>query len=184
MTHRSIRTLIQIALFAAILAIFSQISIPLPMGVPLTLQTFAVALTGYFLGAKHGTIAAGVFLALGAIGLPVFAGFTGGLGHLIGVTGGFLWGFLPMTFLCGIALSLPCRFPRPLAIILTILLNILALAICHLFGIIQFTLVTKSGFLTAFLTVSLPYLLKDTASLVAAYFLARLLRRLTRSFLP
>ena len=91
---------------AAVMAVLSQISIPLPTGVPVTLQTFAVALCGYVLGVGMGGSALAVYLALGAVGLPVFAGFSGGVGSFLGVTGGFLWGFFLMSLLCGLGL---CR---------------------------------------------------------------------------
>lgn len=95
------RKLVYVALFAALTAVLSQISIPLPSGVPLTLQTFAVAFAGFFLGWKYGLAAIGVYVALGACGAPVFAGFTGGAYKLIGVTGGFIWGFSPLSRLSG-----------------------------------------------------------------------------------
>ena len=88
--------------FAALLVVLSQVSIPLPTGIPVTLQTFAVALCGCVLGPAVGSAAVGVYLALGAVGVPVFAGFSGGAGALVGMTGGYLWAFLPMAFLCGL----------------------------------------------------------------------------------
>ena len=80
------------ALFAALIAICSWISIP--TAVPFTLQTFAVFLALGVLGGKLGTLSVAVYLLLGAVGLPVFAGFQGGLGALLGATGGYLAGFL------------------------------------------------------------------------------------------
>lgn len=71
--------LVIIALFAAITAVLSQIAIPMPTNVPVTLQTFAVALCGFCLGSKKGTAAILVYILLGAVGIPVFTGFKGGL---------------------------------------------------------------------------------------------------------
>lgn len=88
----SVRNLSRVALFAALMAICSWVSIPTP--VPFTLQTFAVFLAPGLLGGKMGTIAVGTYLLLGAVGLPVFAGFSGGIGTLLGATGGYLLGFL------------------------------------------------------------------------------------------
>ena len=79
-------------MFAAVIAVLSQIAIPLPSGVPVTLQTFAVALAGYTLGMKLGGLSAIVYVLIGAVGVPVFSGFKGGLGSLTGPTGGFIWG--------------------------------------------------------------------------------------------
>lgn len=79
-------------ILAALIAVCSWISIP--TAVPSTLQTFAVFLTLGLLGGRLGTLAVTVYLLLGAVGLPVFAGFHGGLGAFLGATGGYLVGFL------------------------------------------------------------------------------------------
>lgn len=89
-------------MFAAVLAVMSQIAIPMPSGVPMTLQTFAVALAGAVLGWKLGALSALVYLLLGAAGVPVFSGMSGGLGVLLGKTGGFIFGFIFMALLCGL----------------------------------------------------------------------------------
>lgn len=81
-----------IALFAVMIAVCSWISIPAT--VPFTLQTFGVFLAVGVLGGKRGTLAVLVYLLLGAVGIPVFAGFSGGLGALLGSTGGYIIGFL------------------------------------------------------------------------------------------
>lgn len=151
--------------FAALLAVLSQISIPLPTGIPVTLQTFAVALCGFALGPGLGAAAVGVYLALGAVGVPVFAGFSGGIGSFVGMTGGYLWAFLPMAFLCGLGARQKNR-----ALALTV--GFLGLVICHLCGSFQFALVSAVSPWNAFLLASAPYLLKDAASLVVAYLAA------------
>jgi len=78
------RDMVYVAVMAAVLAVLAQFSIPMPTGTLLTLQTFAVALCGSVLGIKKGLAAVGVYLLLGAVGLPVFASFRGGLGILAG----------------------------------------------------------------------------------------------------
>ena len=93
--------IVLVGVFAAVLAVLSQISIPLPSGIPVTLQTFAVALCGYALGWKRGLLATAVYVALGLVGLPVFSGFSGGLGKLAGPTGGYILGFLAIAGLAG-----------------------------------------------------------------------------------
>ena len=148
--------------FAALLVVLSQVSIPLPTGIPVTLQTFAVALCGCVLGPAVGSAAVGVYLALGAVGVPVFAGFSGGAGALVGMTGGYLWAFLPMAFLCGLGAR---RGGKAWAL----LLGALGLAVCHLCGAFQFAAVMSLSPWQAFLTASAPYLIKDALSLVLAY---------------
>lgn len=94
------------ALFAAVLAVASWISVPLPFTpVPVNLATLAVTLAGALLGCKYGTLSVLVYILLGAVGVPVFAGFTGGLGHLAGPTGGYIIGYLSSAFICGIIMD-------------------------------------------------------------------------------
>ena len=73
------KDLVICGLFASITSVLAQIAIPFPGGVPLTLQTLAMSLTGIILGSKRGFIAQGLYVILGAIGMPIFANFTGGL---------------------------------------------------------------------------------------------------------
>lgn len=165
--------LVQIALVAAIIAIMSQISIPTPFGVPITLQTFAAALCGYFLGAKKGTAALLVWIAIGAVGIPVFSGFRGGFAVLLGVTGGFIYGFIPLVLLCGIELK--HKHVR-------IALGAAGIAACHLCGAAQYALLMRIDFLQSLLTVSAPYLIKDIVSIVLAYFAATAIKVATKRF--
>lgn len=89
------------AFSAAIIAVLAQITIPLPL-VPITGQTLAVGLVVTILGIKYGTLSVLLYILLGAIGLPVFSAFSGGLGILIGPTGGYIIGFLVQAFLMGL----------------------------------------------------------------------------------
>jgi len=88
-------------MMTAVLAVLSIVTIPLPTGVPVTLQTFAMAFCGYVLGWKLGGASSALYLILGAIGVPVYAGMSGGFGALLGPAGGFIFGFIPMAMLCG-----------------------------------------------------------------------------------
>lgn len=147
------------AVLTAALAIVAQISIPLP-GMPLTLQCFAVALGGYVFGARIGIGATVLYIALGAVGLPVFASFRGGAEVLVGVTGGFVWGFLPLALLCGVAKSKK----RGTAYIL----GLLGLVVCHTIGVAQFCVVTGGTVAAAFVTASAPFIIKDALLIWAA----------------
>ncbi|MGJ4848680.1 biotin transporter BioY [Bacillota bacterium Meth-B3] len=167
----SIRTMTMAALCAALLAILSQVSIPMPSGVPVTLQTMAVALAGCLLGGPGGLLSVAVYLLLGAAGLPVFSpGSSAGIGRFASATGGFLWGFLAMAALCGLG----ARMKHRRAGLLVALSGVLA---CHLPGVVQFALLAGVPFIQAALTVSLPYLIKDALSVAAAWYLAVLINR-------
>ncbi|MBT9139634.1 MAG: Biotin transporter BioY [Dehalococcoidia bacterium] len=98
----AVRDLVLIALFAALTAIMAYIVVPMPAGLPpITGQTFAVMLAGLLLGASKGAMSQIVYILLGVVGLPVFAGGTSGLGVLAGRSGGFLLGFVLGAFLIG-----------------------------------------------------------------------------------
>ena len=88
----STRDLVYVAVFTALMAICAWIAIPTT--VPFTLQTMGVFLAVGLLGGRRGSLAVLVYLLLGAVGAPVYAGFAGGLGPLVGSTGGYLLGFL------------------------------------------------------------------------------------------
>ncbi|MCR5656039.1 MAG: biotin transporter BioY [Butyrivibrio sp.] len=98
----SIQDLCMIAVFTAIISVLSQLSIPMPAGVPMTLQTLIIPIAGIVLGKKKGSYATLLYLLLGAVGVPVFAGFAGGFDKLIGMTGGFLVSFPVLSFTAGL----------------------------------------------------------------------------------
>ena len=89
------------SLLAALIAVGAYISIPIGP-VPIVLQNFFVLLSGLLLGSRWGLISVSIYLIAGAVGLPVFAGGSGGIGRLIGPTGGYLVGFLPAVFVIGV----------------------------------------------------------------------------------
>ncbi len=166
--------LVRIALFSAILAVLAQITIPLPTGVPITLQTFAAALCGYYLNAKEGCASVAVYLALGAVGVPVFSGFQGGISRLIGPTGGFLIGFVFLSWFCGINSE-----KKPLRIFF----GMVGLILCHITGALQYAILMNIDLLQSLLTVSVPFLIKDIISVAAAFFISMAVLKVTRRYI-
>lgn len=162
-THKNILNITFTAMFVAIIAALSQVSIPMPNMVPITLQTFAVLLSGYFLGSEKGTLSVLIYILLGAVGAPVFASFKGGFAVLLGYTGGFIWGFIPLAFLCGI------RCHRKW---LGIILGICGTLACHLLGALQYMILSGRGFFESLALVSFPYLLKDIVLVPLAYLIS------------
>ncbi len=171
----STKSLVTTAMFTAIVAILSILELPSPTGVPFTLQTFAVALCGFVLGTKQGAFCIFLYVLLGAVGIPIYAGMTGGLSKLFGITGGFLFGFIPMAALCGLKKDSSYKT-------LTLLFALIGLILCHLLGALQFSLITTAQnstdfhFFRAVLTVSLPYLPKDILSVAGAYLVSLTLK--------
>lgn len=164
-----------VAVCAALMAVCSWISIP--AAVPFTLQTFAVFCSLGLLGGKRGTAAILVYLLLGALGVPVFAGFSGGVGVLFGTTGGYLLGFILMglTYWIGERLNRGSLGVR----IATMLLGLL---LCYAFGTAWFMFVyaRQSGAIalgTALAWCVVPFLLPDLAKLALALLLSGRLRK-------
>jgi biotin transport system substrate-specific component len=96
-----LRMTVYASLMAALIAAGAFIAIPLGP-VPIVLQNFFVLLAGLLLGRKWGLAAVSVYLLAGAVGLPVFAGGTGGIGRFAGPTGGYLLGYLPAVYVAGL----------------------------------------------------------------------------------
>ncbi len=162
--------LVETAVCTAIIAVLSQISIPFIAGIPITLQTLAVALTGFILGKKNGTISMVVYVLLGLVGIPVFAQFTCGAGILFGISGGYIFGFIGMVFLCGLSEEFE-KYP------IKILLSLSGLAFCHLFGVFQFAFVAKCSVWQALMIASVPYIVKDAISVALAYWVSKLIKK-------
>ncbi len=102
MRHLKINDLVTIALVAAILCILAPASITLGFTpIPITLGTFAVLMAGIILGRTRGTVCVLVYILLGAVGLPVFSGYMGGIQKILGPTGGYIWGYLFLVWLTG-----------------------------------------------------------------------------------
>ena len=175
---RQLRNLTFCALMAALTAVCAQITVPMPNGVPVTLQIFAVALAGYLLGPKYGAVAMLVYLLLGAVGVPVFSSFRGGFAVLVGKTGGYLWSYPAMAALCGLAVQGKGK-------VLRWLWGIPGLLICHLCGTLQVMLLAGGGFWALLAVYSAPYLPVDLLKVALAALLALRLRpHLEKYLLP
>ena len=167
--HLTVKHMAQCSICAALLAISAWISIPMPQ-VSFTMQSFAVFFTLGLLGGRLGVISLLIYLVMGAVGLPVFSGFRGGLGTLLGATGGYLTGFL----FCGLCYWLLGGEKVRLWVMLP------GLLLCYLFGTLWYSYGYLSGSqMSVWLVIGrcvLPYLLPDGVKLVLAWSLARRLK--------
>ena len=159
------RKLTRCALFAAMMALCAWIGIPLGHTV-FTMQTFGVLLALGILGGKRGTISILCYLLLGAAGLPVFSGFRGGIGAILGPTGGYLWGFLGT----GLTFWLFEKWSRVLAMIAGIL-------VCYACGTLWYMTYTGGALAAVLAQTVLPYLIPDAVKLMLALRLTCRLRR-------
>src|SRR5690625_2455417 len=149
-----LRMMIVTALFAAIISILAQISIPFPLGVPITGQTLAIGLAATILGSRFGTLSALLYLVIGAIGVPVFAQLTGGLGIIVGPTGGFLVGFIPATFIMGYFLE-----KTSFTIKNALIANIIGMFITLFFGTAWLKVVAELSWPVAFTAGFTPFII-------------------------
>ena len=157
----SVRELVFIALFAAVIAISAWIAIP--AAIPFTLQTLSVFACTGILGLKCSLAATVTYILLGLVGLPVFAGFQGGIGVLLSVTGGYILGFIPAVLVCGILMQ---HFGKKMTG--CIICMTLGLVTCYLFGSLWFFLLHKAAFLSALTSCVLPFIPFDIIKILLA----------------
>lgn len=174
----STKELILCAFFAAVVVIMAQISIPLPFTtVPLTMLIFGVAVTGLILGSKLGFISVLIYLLLGAIGLPVFAKFAGGIGVLLGPTGGYLLASPLMAYIVGYAKE---RSSSSIVIFLGLVLGLIT---TYIIGTLMFSKITGNTIYQSILYCVLPFLTTDIIKLVLAYAIGTTVsKRISSSF--
>lgn len=191
-TLRMVRT----ALFSGILCILAPIALPVPGSpVPLSPATFAVYLTGMILGAKQGAVSVLVYLLLGAAGLPVFSGFSGGIGVVFGPTGGYLIGYIPCVLVTGLVAE---RKQKNIKLnedltnknkirFMNIICNGAAMlfgtVICYMFGTLWFVTVMEGNytFVQALIVCVVPYFVFDLMKIAVAAALGLPLRKILRN---
>ena len=172
------KQLVLMAFFAALTAVCAQISIPIPGSpVPLSLSIVAVYLTGAMLPGKYGAITQVIYLLLGAVGVPVYAGFRAGIGTLFGPTGGYLIAYPFMALIIGWAGS---RFGRT-SWWKNLLSMALSLVCCYTIGTIWLAAVTQVGILAALSSGVIPFLPLDAVKLALCAWLGVLLNHAART---
>jgi biotin transport system substrate-specific component len=165
-----VKFLARCGLFSALMCICSWISIPFG-NISFTMQSFALILALFVLGGKGATVSVAVYLLLGIAGLPVFSGFRGGFGMLLGVTGGYLWGFL---LGCLIFWGITAIFGEKLKICA----GIAAMISVYLCGTVWFCVYAPGGLIPILAQSVLPYILPDTLKFLLAFSLSGKLRKL------
>lgn len=171
----SARDIVVTAMMTALMAVCSWISIP--SAVPFTLQTFAVFCAVSLIGGKRSLFAITSYLLIGAAGVPVFSGFTGGIGVILGANGGYLTGFIFTALICWGAEKIPVRNP---AVMITAM--IIGLAAVYVFGTAWFILIytEKSGAVTlsqALKWCVIPFIIPDLIKLLLALTITKRLRK-------
>ena len=166
--------IVYIAVFAVIMAICSWISIP--AAVPFTLQTFGVFVAVGVRGGKRGTLSVLVFILLGAIGVPVFAGFSGGIGVLAGTTGGYIIGFLFSALVMWAMEKLPGKKS-----VMQIVSMIAGLIVCYAFGTAWLAVEAHLTFYQALLAGVIPYIPGDLVKIIVVVLVGPIVKKRLQS---
>ncbi len=164
----SLRGMIYASLFGAGTAAGAYLIIPLPP-VPITLQTLFLGLAGALLGARLGALSQVIYLLIGIIGLPVFAGGKAGLGVLVGPTGGYLFGFIAGAWVIGALVNLK----KEPGFGWTVMGLVAGTIVIYLFGVAQLSLVAKLSVGKAISVGVLPFLIGDAVKILAAGYVVK-----------
>ena len=167
----SVFPMILTSLCAAIIAVLAQILIPLPL-IPITGQTLAIGLVVTILGLKHGTYAVLLYILLGAIGLPVFQSFTGGLGILFGPTGGYIIGFIPTAIVIGFYLE-----KTRLTFTHALVANILGMLVTLAFGAVWLKYLAELSWTGALFSGVIPFLIVGVIKAILAAWVGVIVRQ-------
>ena len=171
------------ALFAALTAVCGFISIPVPgTPIPIVLQNMLVVLTGLMLGPVWGVAATVLFLAAGALGLPVFSGGTGGVARLIGPTGGFLYGYALATLAAGLIAQRP-KYGVRTPVLRLVLATVLGFVVMYIPGVLHFMRVMDKTFSQTMTLCVVPYIPGDIIKMVVAVLLSSKLRTAASSYI-
>lgn len=175
----STQTLVLIALVTAITCILAPLSVPLPFSpVPLTLTNFVLELSIFLLGWKKGSVSYLLYVLLGIAGLPVFSGFSGGLGKFAGPTGGYLVGFLFLVLIGGL-IAERFHYKRPACVAGMIL----GMAVAYLLGTAWLCMQLQLSFTAGLFAGVIPYLPGDAVKIILAVILGpELKKRVRRTF--
>lgn len=166
------KALILTSLFAALTAVGALISIPLPFSpVPITLQVLFTLMAGLILGKYYGSVSQLIYLLLGGIGLPVFAGGRAGFQNLVGPTAGYLWGFVLAAFVIGLIAE------RRSTLTTDVLALVFGLLVIYLPGTYILHRVAAITLTKAFTLGVLPFILGDLAKVAVAAFVVQQIRR-------
>lgn len=164
------KNMVMMALMAAVMAVLSPMSIPIGP-VPLTLGVFAVCLAGAVLPTAPALVSLSVYLFLGAVGLPVFSSYRGGLQMLVGATGGYLFGYYFLVLALSVAVA---KTKRP---VVRYGIGLLGLAGFYLLGTVWYAVVMSVSVWAAFLACVAPFAVPDMLKMAAALALAEVLER-------
>lgn len=171
------QTVARAGVLVALLAVAAYVTVPFGP-VPFTLQTLVLAMLPAAVDRETACLAVVAYVLLGALGMPVFSGFMGGVGVLLGPTGGFLWGFVAGTALATTLMRLlPARIPL---VARTVAADIVLLLVSYSCGTAQLMAVGAMGAVPALLAAVVPFVVPDAIKIAVGARLGCDVARATR----
>jgi biotin transport system substrate-specific component len=169
------KTMVICAVFAAIICIFSVMTIPIGP-VPISMGIFGIMLAAIILGSKRGTVSVAVYILLGAVGLPIFSGFKGGFQVLFGPTGGYIWSYILVALFIGIMVK---KLPQNkiLALVKIFIVCLIGIIICYAAGTVQFMAVQQTDLAKALTLCVIPFIPFDIIKAAIAAYLGYIIRK-------
>ncbi|MFU0790302.1 biotin transporter BioY [Virgibacillus proomii] len=168
---KQLHLILNCAIFAAITAILAQVEIPLPL-IPISGQTLAVGITATILGSRQGALAMVCYALIGAAGIPVFTGFSGGAHVLVGPTGGYIFGFIVTAYVTGLILE-----KTSFHLVNALIANIVGMVITLAFGTVQLKFVLDFTWTAALAAGVYPFIVVGIIKAVLASWIGITVRR-------
>ncbi len=172
------RDLTRVAMFTALMCVLAYLFFHLPISpVAISAQTFGVMLVGLVLEPNLAALSQAIYILLGALGLPVFAGGASGIGILIGPRGGYLWGFIVGAYATATVIQKAEKTGKPIPLLMLAFASLIGgVIIVYAIGVLQLAIVAELPFRTAFAVGVLPFIPGDLAKVITASLIARRLR--------
>ena len=173
----STRRVVFISLFAAFISVGAVIAIPVGSGtVPIVLQNMFAVLSGVLLGGFAGFFSTLIWFFAGLIGLPVFSGGRSGIAHILGPTGGFIFGYILSALLAGIIAGRPRSKENASSIVRIIFASIVAFVVLYIPGIFHFMILTKRSLSSTLAACVVPFIPGDIIKCILTIIIAKKLR--------
>lgn len=170
MNYNKAHNLVLTAMFASLTAIFSQICIPIGP-IPINFALVSVLISGSLLGSKYGAISQVIYVLLGCVGLPVFSGFTGGIGILLGPTGGYILGYVLAAFISGFLIR-RCESKE----LIKFMYLLLSVACCYFVGTLWFIMITNNNLYNVVLLCVIPFIPADMIKIILVVSVLRIFK--------
>ncbi len=175
MNKTHVKSMILCALFAAIICVLAPISFPIGP-ISITPGVFAVALAAVVLGWKKGTASVLLYIILGAAGLPVFSNAGGGIGKIVGITGGFITGYIPFALAVGFVFGLKTE-NKALKLSALVCGSAIGLIVFYAFAVVHYMFVTKAGFGAAMAVCVYPFFILDAVKTAVAGIVGTIIKK-------